>query len=140
MGERCAYTTMQSHTMLGSKTQRGMTQMALDVLFKSLSTNMRSPDNFSDLGLVASLAVSDPSEGQIFSAKTFLESVFCDHNSERGRGSRAQTPLVSSRAQTPMPVCKPSTPVLHLRFPRASINVESPVQPGRFSAREHLRR
>jgi hypothetical protein len=115
MGKRCAYMIMQSHTMLGTKTQRGMTQMALDVLFKSLSTNMRSPDNFSDLGLVASLAASDPSEAQIFSAKTFLDCVFSDPASERGRGSRAQTPLVSSRAQTPMLVCNQSTLVPAIR-------------------------
>lgn len=89
--------------MLGSKAQRGMTQMALDVLFKSLSTTVKSPDNLSDPSLIASLSVSDPSEAHIFSARTYLEALYGDGPSERGRASRAQTPMAQSRSQTPMP-------------------------------------
>lgn len=89
--------------MLGSKAQRGMTQMALDVLFKSLSTTVKSPEDLSNPSLIASLGISDPSEAQIFSAKTYLEALFGDGQSERGRTSRAQTPMAQSRSQTPMP-------------------------------------
>lgn len=78
--------------------------MSLDVIFKSLSSTIRSADNLEDPTLLASLAASDPSEAQLFSAKTFLESIYGDPHAERGRNSRAQTPMASSRAQTPMTV------------------------------------
>ncbi|KKA23606.1 Kinesin family protein, partial [Rasamsonia emersonii CBS 393.64] len=103
----------KSHTILGSKAQRGITQMSLDVIFKSLSSTIRSADNLEDPTLLASLAASDPSEAQLFSAKTFLESIYGDPHAERGRNSRAQTPMASSRAQTPM-TDSLSTPI----FPR----------------------
>ncbi|EEP82399.1 hypothetical protein UREG_07264 [Uncinocarpus reesii 1704] len=89
--------TLGSHTILGSKSQRGMTQMSLDVLFRSLAPSLQSPENPL---LVQSLAISDPSEAQIYSARSFIDAVYADPYSDRGRGSRAQTP--SSRAQTPL--------------------------------------
>ncbi|KMU71879.1 conserved hypothetical protein, variant [Coccidioides immitis RMSCC 3703] len=94
----------KSHTILGSKSQRGITQMSLDVLFKSLAPAIQSSDNAM---LMQSLAASDPSEAQLYSARSFIESVYGDPCADRGRGSRAQTPNVSSRAQTPL-VCSPS--------------------------------
>ncbi len=93
----------QSHTILGSKSQRGLTQMTLDVLFRSIGANIRRPhhpDLPTDTMLLSSLQASDVSEAQILSATTFLESIYGD--SDRGRLSRAQTPM--SRAQTPMMV------------------------------------
>ncbi|KAL1969604.1 hypothetical protein VTN77DRAFT_8157 [Rasamsonia byssochlamydoides] len=92
----------KSHTTLGSKTQRGMTQMSLDVLFKSLSSTIRPADSLEDPNLLASLSASDPSEAQIFSAKAYFESIYGDPNAERGRHSRGQTPMAPSRGQTPM--------------------------------------
>lgn len=92
---------LQSHTILGSKKQRGITQMSLDVLFRSLGNTVRSADNPDDPTLLPSLAAADPSEAQLFSAGSYLESVYYDN----GRSSRAQTPMrASSRAQTPMQV------------------------------------
>ncbi|KIW53406.1 hypothetical protein PV05_08981 [Exophiala xenobiotica] len=91
----------KSHTILGSKSQRGLTQMTLDVLFRSIGANIRRPhhpDLPTDTMLLSSLQASDVSEAQILSATTFLESIYGD--SDRGRLSRAQTPM--SRAQTPM--------------------------------------
>ncbi|KAL2436528.1 hypothetical protein ABEF95_011654 [Exophiala dermatitidis] len=91
----------KSHTILGSKSQRGLTQMTLDVLFRSIAEKIRRPhhpDLPTDTELLSSLQASDPSEAQILSATTFLDSVFTD--GDRARLSRAQTPM--SRAQTPM--------------------------------------
>lgn len=76
--------------------------MALDVLFKSLSSTIRSADPSSDPFLLSTLTASDTSEAQLFSAQSFIESIYGDPYSERGRASRAQTPVAPSRAQTPM--------------------------------------
>jgi hypothetical protein len=89
--------------MLGSKSQRGITQMALDLLFRSLSTSVKSPEQLSNPSLIASLSASDPSEAQIYSAKTYLDALNPDPSSERGRSSRAQTPMTQSRSGTPLP-------------------------------------
>ena len=85
---------MQSHTILGSKTQRGLTQMALDILFQSTDTQLVQPTYGSSV--FPSLAGADVSEAQLFPAATFLDSLYGDNQSERG---------FNSRAQTPMPVC-----------------------------------
>lgn len=90
--------------MLGSKSERGITQMSLDVLFSSISSTIRNPDSPTNPDLLLSIAASDPSEAQIFSARSFLESIYNDPYGDRGRGSRAQTPMVSSRSQTPVMV------------------------------------
>ncbi|GMG43629.1 unnamed protein product [Aspergillus oryzae var. brunneus] len=95
------------HTILGSKTQRGLTQMSLDVIFKSLASTIKPPDNSIHPLLLSSVASSDQSESQIFTAQTFLEAVYGDPSADRGRNSRAQTPMSSSRAQTPLTVCFP---------------------------------
>ncbi|KAB8243156.1 P-loop containing nucleoside triphosphate hydrolase protein [Aspergillus flavus] len=97
----------KSHTILGSKTQRGLTQMSLDVIFKSLASTIKPPDNSIHPLLLSSVASSDQSESQIFTAQTFLEAVYGDPSADRGRNSRAQTPMSSSRAQTPLTVCFP---------------------------------
>ena len=92
--------------MFGSKSQRGLTQMSLDILFRSLGSTVRSPDTPENPVSIHTLAVSDPSEAHIFSAKSFIENTYGDPS---GRGSRAQTPLTSSRSQTPM-VWNPKSP------------------------------
>jgi hypothetical protein len=100
----------QSHTILGSKTQRGITQMSLDLIFKSLASTIKPPDNTIPPILLASVATSDASESQLFTAQTFLEAVYGEP--DRGRNSRAQTPMSSSRAHTPMAVWKSPLPNL----------------------------
>ncbi|KKK24972.1 hypothetical protein ARAM_003302 [Aspergillus rambellii] len=97
----------KSHTILGSKTQRGITQMSLDVIFQSLASTIKPPDNTIPPILLASVAASDASESQMFTAQTFLDAVYGEPGAERGRSSRAQTPMSSSRAHTPMAVCNP---------------------------------
>lgn len=98
---------IQSHTILGSKSQRGLTQMSLDVIFKALEPTIKPPDNSINPNLLASVAASDPCEAQFFAAQTFLEAVYGDPNADRGRNSRAQTPISSSRGNTPLVVRNP---------------------------------
>ncbi|KAG5301483.1 kinesin family protein [Histoplasma ohiense] len=93
----------KTHTILGSKSQRGITQMSLDVLFRSLSSTIQNLDNHENPLLLSSIANSDPSEAQLFTARAFIEMIYSDPWNERGRGSRAQTPMSAmSRCQTPM--------------------------------------
>ncbi|KAG8525821.1 uncharacterized protein KY384_000581 [Bacidia gigantensis] len=76
----------KSHTILGSKTQRGLTQLSLDLLYRSLGQRIVQPCE--SPSLIGSLTSSDPSEAQIYSAHAFLDSVYGD-----GLSSRAQTPM-----------------------------------------------
>lgn len=99
----------QSHTILGSRSQRGITQMALDVIFRSLEPTVKTEDGSMSPMMLASLAAADTSEAQLFAAQTFLEAVYGDPNSDRGRNSRAPTPMSPSRAHTPLTVRSPNT-------------------------------
>jgi hypothetical protein len=86
--------------------------MSLDVLFRSIGSQIRQPDS----NLISSLQSSDASEAQLLSASTFLEQTY--DSGERGRLSRAQTPM--SRGQTPM-VRLTLDHELPGSFPRSSI-------------------
>ena len=84
--------------------------MSLDMIFQSIGSKIKRVDHLElpmDQKLLASLQAADPSEATLSSATTFLESIYGD--SERGRFSRAQTPMAGgfSRAQTPMTVSNP---------------------------------
>jgi hypothetical protein len=100
--------------------------MSLDVIFKSLASTIKPPDNSINPLLLSSVASSDQSESQVFTAQAFLEAVYGDQSADRGRNSRAQTPMSSSRAQTPLTVwCPPQnqllrTPVLRPQPPCSS--------------------
>ena len=83
----------QSHTILGSKSQRGITQLSLDLLYHSLDRKTLRPQE--NPSLVSSLASSDASEAQIFSAAGFLDGIY-------GDGMQG-----NSRAGTPMTVGDP---------------------------------
>ena len=83
----------QSHTILGSRAQRGLTQLSLDLLYRSLATKILHPDQ--SPSLVASLSATDPSEAQILSARSFLDSVYGDALQSQAP-SRAQTPMVGN--------------------------------------------
>ncbi|KAK5001182.1 hypothetical protein LTR66_000059 [Elasticomyces elasticus] len=83
----------KSHTILGSKSQRGLTQLSLDVLFQCGGANIVHP-SATNSGF-PTLCAADVSEAQLLPASLFLESVYGDGtSSERG----------TSRATTPMPV------------------------------------
>ncbi|KAK6812137.1 hypothetical protein RU639_012086 [Aspergillus parasiticus] len=122
----------KSHTILGSKTQRGLTQMSLDVIFRSLASTIKPPDNSINPLLLSSVASSDQSESQIFTAQTFLEAVYGDQSADRGRNSRAQTPMSSSRAQTPL-----TEPAPAIIFPRRNLP-QRPNAPPRSPDVTHL--
>ncbi|KAF2473211.1 kinesin [Lindgomyces ingoldianus] len=83
----------KSHTILGTKSQRGLTQMALHVLFQSTGTQL--VQSFYGAPAFSSLAAADVSEAHMFTATAFLDSMYGDNQSER----------YPSRAQTPMPDC-----------------------------------
>ncbi|KAK1768177.1 kinesin-like motor protein 9 [Phialemonium atrogriseum] len=82
----------KSHTILGSRTQRGLTQLALDVVFRSLGHNIVGCA--SRPNLEASISASDPSEGAICSASAFIESVYADSSASSRPNSRAPTPMI----------------------------------------------
>ncbi|KAG2014836.1 hypothetical protein GB937_006294 [Aspergillus fischeri] len=121
-------TIKTSHTILGSKTQRGLTQMSFDVIFRSLESTIKPPDNSISPVLLSSVAASDASEAQLFTAQTFLEAVYGDWSGDRGRNSRAQTPMSSSRAETPMTVRYPIplSPLQGIQALRPSIPGRAP--------------
>jgi len=77
---------------MGSRNQRGLTQLALDVLFRSISTNILDPSTTTSLH--ASVAASDPSEAQVLSASMFIDSIYGDPNPQSRASSRATTPMV----------------------------------------------
>ena len=82
----------QTHTILGSRSQRGLTQLSLDVIFRSIGQNLVNCD--SNPALEHSIAASDPSEGNIFAASTFLDSVYADTAAPFRASSRAPTPML----------------------------------------------
>ena len=105
----------QSHTILGSKSQRGLTQLSLDLLYRSLSTQTLHPANHASL--IASLNATDASEAQIFSASGFLDNVYGEILQEPPR----------SRAATPMMVGNPSHSCL--KVPHSSLKVHQSTGP-----------
>jgi hypothetical protein len=88
-------TRSKSHTILGTKSQRGLTQMAMDILFQS--TGNQLVQSFYGAPAFSSLAAADVSEAHMFTATAFLDSMYGDNQSERAP-SRAQTPLPVSRS------------------------------------------
>lgn len=81
---------MKSHTILGSRSQRGLTQLSLDLIYKSLRGQSLDPSSCESL--VPSLSAADPSEGQILAASNFIDVVYGDNVQERNN-SRAPTPM-----------------------------------------------
>ncbi|KAG6355738.1 hypothetical protein INS49_003703 [Diaporthe citri] len=89
----------KSHTILGSRSQRGMTQLSLDVIFRSIGKNLIDIDTKPELE--ASINASDASEASISSASTFIETVYGDPSGGPRPSSRAPTPLGDSIPPTP---------------------------------------
>ena len=69
--------------------------MAVEVLFRSLGSRTLHPSTTSTL--ISTLATTDASEAQIFSASSFLEGVYGDGIAER-MASRAPTPMTVGKA------------------------------------------
>ncbi|KAL8416361.1 hypothetical protein RB596_006787 [Gaeumannomyces avenae] len=87
----------KTHTLLGSRTQRGMTQLSLDVLFRSIGQNIATPNAYASLE--ASVAASDVSEATILAAPAFIDTVFADPHGASRPNSRAPTPMNNERAK-----------------------------------------
>jgi hypothetical protein len=102
------YKRSQSHTILGTKSQRGLVQMSLDVLFQSCEE--RLVQSFYGAPAFSSLAAADVAEAHMYTATAFLDSLYGDNQSER----------FPSRAQTPMPVS-----FFHVL--QSSVNTSSPI-------------
>lgn len=107
---------VQSHTILGSRSQRGLTQLSLDVLYQSLDEQLAQVSH--DATLMQSLTTADAAESQLFPANAFLQSVYGDgEGRSQSRGPRATTPMMVS-LQDPLhdesPRGKISTKLLNL--------------------------
>ncbi|KAF2644653.1 kinesin [Massarina eburnea CBS 473.64] len=106
----------KSHTILGTKSQRGLTQMALEVLFQS--TGDQLVQSFYGAPAFSSLAAADVGESNMFTATAFLDSMYGDNQSER----------FPSRTQTPMPVSISEFPTPP--FPSSNFLLSSPLPSG----------
>ncbi len=91
---------------MGSKAQRGLTQLSLDLLYRSLNVQILHPSTHPSL--LASLAATDASEAQVLSASTFLDSVYGDGLQEANR-SRAPTPMMVGNVSRSFPRIPDST-------------------------------
>ncbi|CAK7201750.1 hypothetical protein SEUCBS139899_004462 [Sporothrix eucalyptigena] len=119
----------KSHTILGSRSQRGLTQLTLDVLFRSIGQNIT--DCSTSSSLEASIGASDTSEATIYTASTFLDSVYADTSGPSRYSSRAPTPMIGDYPPAGAP--PPPTPRRLLNkpsiFPQqpdvSSVNVSS---------------
>ncbi|CBX99817.1 similar to kinesin family protein [Plenodomus lingam JN3] len=83
----------KSHTILGTKSQRGLVQMTLDAVFQTCEQQL--VQSFYGAPAFSSLAAADVSEAHMFTASAFLDKLYGDSQPERP----------SSRAQTPMQDC-----------------------------------
>ncbi|KAM3553356.1 hypothetical protein MY1884_006712 [Beauveria asiatica] len=81
----------KTHTILGSKTQRGLSQLAVDVVFRSIGPSML--DVASLPSVLESLQACDASESSLVAAAQYLETVFADHSQFSRSNSRAATPM-----------------------------------------------
>lgn len=91
----------QSHTILGTKTQRGLVQMTLDTVYQACDGQL--VQSFYGAPAFSSLAAADVSDSQMYTATAYLDTVYGDNQSERFP-SRAQTPMQVSwflHKQTP---------------------------------------
>ncbi len=82
---------------MGSKSQRGLTQLSVDLLYRSLDTQILHPT--SSPSLISSLNAADGSEGQILSASSFLDGMYGDALQSRNN-SRAPTPMMVGSIST----------------------------------------
>lgn len=102
-------TWRQTHTILGSRNQRGLTQLAVDVIFRSISDNMVESAQSPTLD---SLQACDASESTLVTAPYFLDGMNGDipQGTYRGSGgSRSTTPMMV-RTQSTLSSIKTSTP------------------------------
>jgi Kinesin motor domain len=100
-------TRFQSHTILGSRSQRGLTQLSLDLIFNSLECHLLHPSV--DLSLCSSLSSSDVSEAQLLPANIYLDSLYGEPETSMlsRASSRAPTPMIMVGDEAFLPSCPP---------------------------------
>ncbi|KAK5118114.1 hypothetical protein LTR62_004161 [Meristemomyces frigidus] len=98
----------KSHTILGSKSQRGITQLTLDVLFQHTAPYLVEAETRPTV--FQSICSADVSEGQILPAAAFLDSVYFPGDSSRM--SRATTPAMQDTSFLSAPSSKRYIPRL----------------------------
>ncbi|PNY28107.1 Kinesin-like protein [Tolypocladium capitatum] len=97
-----------THTILGSRSQRGLTQLALDVLFRSIGPNMLDPASLPSV--LESLQACDPSESTLSTAPHFLDSTFADPSAPLRASSRSATPMTVRSPKPLSPATSPGHP------------------------------
>ncbi|KAK3709842.1 hypothetical protein LTR37_010670 [Vermiconidia calcicola] len=109
----------KSHTILGSRSQRGVLQLTLDLLFNHTSPHLVDIDR--SLTAFQSLAAADVAESQLLPAANFLDSIYADNTHTPSRGAtpafRGATP--APRGATPALVRDSVTPMSSLYMPGA---------------------
>lgn len=116
-------TLPQSHTILGSKTQRGLTQLTLDALFQHTEPYLANVD--SSEAVYSSICAADVSEAQIYTASNFLDNLY--GNVDTTRLSRATTPAMVR--STPVPTDVPGAFPSNGSAEPASISVYDRLHP-----------
>ncbi|KAH6610047.1 hypothetical protein Trco_000067 [Trichoderma cornu-damae] len=98
----------KTHTILGSRSQRGLAQLATDVIFRSISENMVESAQSPTLD---SLQACDASESTLVTATHFLDTMSAEPmQTSRGGGSRSTTPMMVRTTQSALSFVKPPTP------------------------------
>ncbi|EWZ95994.1 hypothetical protein FOWG_03500 [Fusarium oxysporum f. sp. lycopersici MN25] len=90
----------KTHTILGSKTQRGLTQLTMDVLFRSIGENILDPN--AAFTAQDTLQAIDGAESSLTTASHFFDPPFRDSVASRAP-SRAGTPMLSDGLMSPPP-------------------------------------
>lgn len=91
----------KTHTILGNKTQRGLTQLTMDVLFRSIGENM--VDSHSVYAAQDSLQASDASESTLTVASYFFDPPYAESLAASRAGSRAGTPMFGDHSMMSPP-------------------------------------
>ncbi|KAL5604033.1 uncharacterized protein BROUX77_004219 [Berkeleyomyces rouxiae] len=90
--------TLGSHTILGSKSQRGLTQLSLDAVFRAIGP--RIVDAYENPSLESELQAADASDALVTTAATFIDHTYGDLGSSRGSSSRSGTPIFGETSTT----------------------------------------
>ncbi|KAK1251265.1 hypothetical protein MKX07_005820 [Trichoderma sp. CBMAI-0711] len=124
----------KTHTILGSRNQRGLAQLAIDVIFRSIIDNMVESAQSPTLD---SLQACDASEATLVTAPYFLDTMNSDQGATyRGSGSRSSTPMLvrnkstlsSSQTTTPSKI-RPKAQQMPGSFPDSDVTSPKSVRP-----------
>lgn len=106
---------LQSHTILGSRSQRGVLQLTLDLLFQHTTPHLVDIDT--SLTAFQSLCTADVAESQLLPAAAFLDSLYADNHAPSRGATPAPRGTTPARGATPALVRR--SPPLQLYMPGA---------------------